>query len=101
MDGEQESTSQQEKPIEDRGATSETTDNPAKSDTKQHKQQEENVTQTKSENTNTAKQSTEFEENGDMQGNDKSEQKSKDDESPIRLTLEEDDNFHVDEVQFL
>lgn len=99
MDGDQD-LSQQEKLTEDRGAISETTDNPAKSDTKR-KQQEENVSQTKSENTNAAK-SREFEENGDMHGIDKSEQKSKDDaESPIRLTLEEDDNFHVDEVQFL
>lgn len=50
---------------------------------------------------------TEPEENAKIQDSDKNDQKSKDDnntqdpESPIRLTLEEEDNFHDDEVQCL
>lgn len=46
-----------------------------------------------------------MDEAAETQKDDKNEQKSKEDtaqdpESPMRLTLEEEDNFHDDEVQF-
>lgn len=97
-------SSQTEKVTEEQEVATESTDSPSKNKSSD-KHQEENVTGTKSDYIQAAK-SSELEESAEMQGNDKNEQKSKDDniqdtESPIRLILEEDDNFHDDEVQVL